>query len=73
MNRLLQVPQFNAFMFLENKTQIGKIDEIFGSIKDVVSPGQASCQRVMAGGSLLLMLMFAVSDRLCNSSKHDKA
>ena len=32
----LQVPQFNAFMFLENKTQIGKVDEIFGSIKDVV-------------------------------------
>ena len=31
-----QVPQFNAFMFLENKTQIGKVDEIFGSIKDVV-------------------------------------
>ncbi|KAK9802562.1 hypothetical protein WJX73_003277 [Symbiochloris irregularis] len=29
------VPQFNAFMFLENKTQIGKVDEIFGSFKDV--------------------------------------
>lgn len=54
---LLQVPQFNAFMFLENKTQIGKIDEIFGSIKDVVShdltlpltsPKLASCQLALA-------------------------
>lgn len=33
----VQVPQFNAFMFLENKSQIGKVDEIFGTIKDGVS------------------------------------
>ena len=44
----MQVPQFNAFMFLENKTQIGKIDEIFGSIKDVVSP----CSARAAGSRL---------------------
>lgn len=28
------VPYFNAPIFLENKEQIGKIDEIFGTIKD---------------------------------------
>lgn len=28
------VPYFNAPIYLENKEQIGKIDEIFGSIKD---------------------------------------
>ena len=32
-----KVPQFNAPIFLENKEQIGKVDEIFGPIKDFVS------------------------------------
>lgn len=29
-----QVPYFNAPIYLENKQQIGKIDEIFGNIRD---------------------------------------
>ena len=33
---LMQVPYFNAPMFLQNKTQIGKIEEIFGAINDGV-------------------------------------
>ena len=32
-----KIPYFNAPIFLENKTQIGKIDEIFGPIRDFVS------------------------------------
>lgn len=28
------VPYFNAPIYLENKEQIGKIDEIFGNIRD---------------------------------------
>ena len=28
------VPYFNAPVFLENKQQVGKIDEIFGTLKD---------------------------------------
>ena len=31
---LADVPYFNAPIYLENKQQIGKIDEIFGTIKD---------------------------------------
>jgi len=31
-----KVPKFNSFVFLENKTQIGKIDEIFGPINEVM-------------------------------------
>ena len=31
------VPFFNAPIFLENKQQIGKVDEIFGPIRDYVS------------------------------------
>jgi H/ACA ribonucleoprotein complex subunit 1 len=27
-----QIPYFNAPIFLENKTQVGKIEEIFGPI-----------------------------------------
>ena len=33
---MMQVPYFNAPMFLQNKTQIGKIEEIFGAINDGV-------------------------------------
>lgn len=29
-----QVPYFNAPIYMENKEQIGKIDEIFGNIRD---------------------------------------
>src|SRR5207245_2614152 len=29
-----QVPYFNANLFLENKESIGKVDEIFGGIRD---------------------------------------
>ena len=32
-----KIPYFNAPIFLENKTQIGKVDEIFGPIQDFVS------------------------------------
>jgi H/ACA ribonucleoprotein complex subunit 1 len=31
---LEDVPYFNAPIFLENKSQIGKIDEIFGTLRD---------------------------------------
>ena len=31
-----EVPFFNAPIFLENKEQVGKVDEIFGPIKDYV-------------------------------------
>ena len=31
------VPYFNAPIYLENKEQIGKVDEIFGAIRDYVS------------------------------------
>ena len=37
--RLRQIPYFNAPIFLENKTQIGKVDEILGQINSVVSGG----------------------------------
>lgn len=31
------VPYFNAPVYLDNKQQVGKIDEIFGSLRDYVS------------------------------------
>jgi hypothetical protein len=34
-----QVPYFNAPIFLENKTQIGKVEEILGAINNVVRGG----------------------------------
>lgn len=33
----MQIPYFNAPIFLENKTQIGKVEEILGPINNVVS------------------------------------
>lgn len=35
----MQVPYFNAPIFLENKTQIGKVEEILGPINGAVSAG----------------------------------
>lgn len=32
-----RVPYFNAPVYLENKEQIGKVDEIFGQLRDFVS------------------------------------
>lgn len=32
-----KIPYFNAGIYLENKTQIGKVDEIFGPINESVS------------------------------------
>ncbi len=32
-----KIPYFNAPVYLENKSQIGKVDDIFGPIKDNVS------------------------------------
>ena len=32
-----KVPYFNAPIYLENKAQVGKVDEIFGPIQDYVS------------------------------------
>lgn len=32
-----KIPFFNAPIFLQNKTQIGKVDEIFGPINEAVS------------------------------------
>lgn len=36
----LQIPYFNAPIFLENKTQIGKVEEILGPINNVVCTWQ---------------------------------
>ena len=32
-----KIPYFNAPVYLENKSQVGKVDDIFGPIKDNVS------------------------------------
>ena len=37
MRELLQIPYFNAPIFLENKTQVGKVEEILGQVNSVVS------------------------------------
>ena len=36
-----KIPYFNAPIYLQNMTQIGKVDEIFGPINESVS--QLSC------------------------------
>ena len=38
-----KIPKFNSPMYFENKTEIGKIDEIFGPINEVVSPFFLRC------------------------------
>lgn len=38
-----KVPYFNAPVYLENKEQIGKVDEIFGQLRDFVSLPNTTC------------------------------
>ena len=50
-----KIPYFNAPIYLENKTQVGKVEEIFGPINESVSllvPGNAIGRRfcVARGG-----------------------
>jgi hypothetical protein len=45
------VPYFNAMIFLENKTKVGKLDEIFGAITDVVRKTHLC---VLVGGGQLI-------------------
>lgn len=54
----LQVPYFNAPMFLQNKAQIGRIEEIFGGITNTVChPFHSAfpCRIMLQQGLLLLM------------------
>ena len=37
-----KVPYFNAPIYLQNKTQIGKVDEIFGPINESVSAASST-------------------------------
>lgn len=50
-----KVPHFNAPAYLENKTQIGKVDEVFGPTTKVVS--YFSC---MCAARLKIVKMFTV-------------
>jgi rRNA processing protein Gar1 len=48
-----QIPYFNAPIFLENKTQIGKVEEILGRIDSVVRVLAffgARCHSMIDGG-----------------------
>lgn len=50
-----KVPYFNAPIYLENKTQIGKVDEIFGPINESVSSlpllsSSSSCKQTRGFG-----------------------
>lgn len=38
-----KIPYFNAPIYLQNKTQIGKVDEIFGPINESVSNLVSCC------------------------------
>ncbi len=61
-----KIPYFNAPIYLENKTQIGKIDEILGPINEVyftvkMDPGMQAASfkkedKVYIGGDKLLPL-----------------
>lgn len=51
-----KVPQFNAFVYLENITQIGKTDEVFGALQNVmftVKPSQGVVASSFKPGDLV--------------------
>lgn len=45
-----KVPYFNAPIYLKNKTQIGKVDEIFGPINESVSPFDLCIYLILCNG-----------------------
>lgn len=49
-----KVPYFNAPVYLENKEQIGKVDEIFGQLRDFVSLFETLYQTINMEMSLFL-------------------
>lgn len=58
----VKIPYFNAPIYLENKTQIGKVEEIFGAINDAVSVARLSTRflDLFRLSSLLWPLSFLV-------------
>lgn len=67
-----QIPYFNAPIFLENKTQIGKVDEILGQINCVVSgAGRHMSAVVWCGGADVMWWCRATrSDRDVGPAAH---
>jgi hypothetical protein len=43
----LQIPYFNAPIYLENKSQVGKVEEILGPINSVVGSSGMRFQQVV--------------------------
>lgn len=54
-----KIPYFNAPIFLENKQQIGKVDEIFGPIRDFVSFVYCILTECMGRG-LIIYIVFVL-------------
>ena len=54
-----KVPYFNAPIYLQNKTQIGKVDEIFGPINESVSASfpSSSVQYLQSFDQLVHLLL----------------
>lgn len=50
----LQIPYFNAPIYLENKTQIGKVEEILGSVNNVVSCSRHAAKTAHSTGLVQL-------------------
>ncbi len=69
----MQVPYFNAPIFLQNKTQIGRIEEIFGGITNTVSflrnlallPLGKAAQRTVILGACHACSMNKLCDATC--------
>lgn len=41
-----KIPYFNAFIYLENKQDVGKVDDIFGPMTDAVRNGTPLCASI---------------------------
>jgi len=46
-----KIPYFNAYIYLENKQDVGKVDDIFGPMTDAVRMNPAS---VLSAGVIVL-------------------
>ena len=64
-----KVPYFNAPVYLENKAQIGKVDDIFGPMNDFVSITHTHMQHTMCDNFLdqFKIVFFSESTRFNES------
>ncbi|KAL6005216.1 hypothetical protein ACLOJK_005778 [Asimina triloba] len=64
-----KIPYFNAPIYLQNKTQIGKVDEIFGPINESVSIKTMSAGRLLNVALVIIQMDGEIDGDFCSKTE----